>query len=110
MDEDDQFKKTLPLQEAFEFIQEEQKLLKNLSLAQIQLHKLTLRAFLDLELVELEPLTNALRELANRHDDSDQTKDLFLGMITSFEESHGQSEAHPDTPHLRIVHKTDDPD
>ena len=110
MVDDEQFKQTLPLQEAIDVIQKELNETKNLTLAQIELHKLTLRVFLDLGVVELESLVLGLRELQVRFQDREAASELFEGLVNSFEASHGQSGESPETPHLRLVRENYDPD
>lgn len=90
------------LQEAFDFMDKRIKSLEALSLVLIDLHKMTLRAFSDMELAESKNIAMALRELAEQHAD-----DKFAAsVLTTIASLHEGEEPDPDLrPHLQLVPK-----
>lgn len=88
------------LQRAFDVMSSRINTVEALAITQIQLHKMTLRIFLDLEMIELDPLIAALEALRSEQTE-DVAKTMLAGMIDSFNATHGTTKS--SEPHLRLV-------
>lgn len=94
------------LQEAIDHLQKQITELKWLSVSQIDTDKLLLRALMDLDLIDYQSLKKALEHLRNQYSEQEPAGQMFSGMITSFETSHGPLERKDSSPQLRLVRST----
>ncbi|WP_386167227.1 hypothetical protein [Sulfitobacter pontiacus] len=91
------------LQRAFDAVGKRTERLENMILMNIQVHNLVLRAFVDLELVEMENLLNGLSDIKSRQADV-ETKAVLNAMRDSLISSQQTDNSQP---HLRLVPKSD---
>tara|TARA_R110002110_G_scaffold325595_2_gene537535 strand:+ start:888 stop:1277 length:390 start_codon:yes stop_codon:yes gene_type:complete len=90
------------LQETFDKVGDRIATVEAVAMTQINLHKLVLRAFLDLDLVDGDRLESALQEIRDQQE-HEVSKQLIEGLISSFSEyqSHGEDQK----PILQLVPK-----
>ena len=93
----------LPHQKTVDHLQKQINELKSLVLGQIDTDKLLLRALMDLDLIDYPSLKKALEHLREKYSEHGPAEEMFLGMITSFETSHGPLEQQDSSPQLRLV-------
>jgi hypothetical protein len=105
------------LQAAFDKVSERIKHVEAIALAQIGLHKMTLRAFIDFDLTSSDTVADRLQALSAKSKEK-LTKDLLSDMAKALRDYHGPNPSTPE-PHLRLVEtphaeqrtaETDDPE